>query len=325
VVLIDRTDFARRLQAFAADTDGRRRLTLPGWKQYRKLVGDDPAARALFVDLQRAEGPMFAAAFDKSLQPPQRIWEERLMRLVSWQMTAGNRNVPAPLASCAAMVFLGSVPEIEMSDNGAMLVDNLIQRPPIRETIMSQGPRDPLRRLVTAWILHCPNASEEIVTRRLNLITGLGIREAIGLPLEIAGKNEKYANLLPITRARALTIIGQYGNKTHVEELEPLLADTSIVMPLQAPQPAQAVPNVQIRDVALVMMLYLTGQRPMDYGYLHARLQPQQAFVLESLFCESDEKRAEATAKWRAWRKTEEGRELRVESREPEKPRDQSR
>jgi hypothetical protein len=76
-------------------------------------------------------------------------------------------------------------------------------------------------------------------------------------------------------------------------------------MPLQAPQPGQPGPNVQIRDVALVVMLHLTGQRPADYGYPHARLQPQQAFVLESLHCESDEKRAEAAAKWREWRKSQ--------------------
>jgi hypothetical protein len=318
VVLIDRTEFARRLEAFAADTDGRRKLTLPGWKQFRKLVGDDPPARALFVDMQRAEGPMFAAAFEKSGRPPQQLWEERLMRLVSWQVTAGNRNVPAPMASCTAMIFLGSVPDIEVSDNGAMLVDNLIQRPPVREAVMSQGPRDAVRRLVAAWIHHCPNTNEDIVMRRLNLITGLGIREAIGLPLDVATQAKSYASLQPITRAKALTTVGQFGNRAHIEQLEPLLEDTSICMPLQGPQPGQPVPNVQIRDVALVVMLQLTGQQPADYGYLHARLQPQQAYVLESLHCESTEKQEAAAAKWRAWRKSQKGRELRVKGREPE-------
>jgi hypothetical protein len=70
--------------------------------------------------------------------------------------------------------------------------------------------------------------------------------------------------------------------------------------------------------VALVVMLQLTGQQPADYGYLHARLQPQQAYVLESLHCESTEKQEAAAAKWRAWRKSQKGRELRVKGREPE-------
>jgi hypothetical protein len=53
VALIDKSEFNHRLEAFAADTDGKRGLTLPGWKQFTELVGGDAAARALFVDMQR--------------------------------------------------------------------------------------------------------------------------------------------------------------------------------------------------------------------------------------------------------------------------------
>jgi hypothetical protein len=239
------------------------------------------------------------------------------MRLVSWQVTAGNRNVPAPLGSCAAMIFLGAVPEIEASDNGALLVDNLVQRPPVRETVALQGPNDALRRLVVAWILNCPNKNEEILKRRLNLIPALNLKEALQLPIDVAIKKGRYSNVQAMTRAYALLIAGQFGDAKLLDDIEPLLADTSICMPLQAPQPGQPVPTVQIRDVALVVMLHLTGQRPADYGYPHARLQPQQSFVLESLHCESDEKRAEAAAKWRAWRKTDKGGEQKADTRQP--------
>jgi hypothetical protein len=51
-----------------------------------------------------------------------------------------------------------------------------------------------------------------------------------------------------------------------------------------------------------VVMLHLTGQRPADYGYLHARLQPQQAFQMQTLHAENDEVRAKAVAKWRKWK-----------------------
>ncbi len=51
VALIDQSEFHRRLEAFAADTDGRQGLTLPGWDQYQKLVGGDPAgARTICRD-----------------------------------------------------------------------------------------------------------------------------------------------------------------------------------------------------------------------------------------------------------------------------------
>ena len=60
------------------------------------------------------------------------------------------------------------------------------------------------------------------------------------------------------------------------------------------PAAGQPVPNVQVRDVALVVMLHLTGQKPADYGYLHARLQPQQMFHVRTLHAANDQVRADA-------------------------------
>jgi hypothetical protein len=60
---------------------------------------------------------------------------------------------------------------------------------------------------------------------------------------------------------------------------------------------------VQVRDVALVAMLQLTGQRPADYGYAHAILQqPLKVYQPQSLFRENDQQRLQAIAKWRDWR-----------------------
>src|SRR6476646_3509156 len=82
VALIDQSEFHRRLEAFAADTEGKQHLTLPGWDQYQKLVGNDAAARALFVDMQRHESPLMAAAFGGSRQSPGDLLETRLARIV---------------------------------------------------------------------------------------------------------------------------------------------------------------------------------------------------------------------------------------------------
>jgi hypothetical protein len=67
-------------------------------------------------------------------------------------------------------------------------------------------------------------------------------------------------------------------------------------------------PNVQVRDVAMCVMLQLTGQKPADYGYLHARLPPQQFFDIRSLHAANDDVRAAAATKWKAWRESDEGR-----------------
>jgi hypothetical protein len=88
-------------------------------------------------------------------------------------------------------------------------------------------------------------------------------------------------------------------------------------MPLQAQIAGRPGANVQLRDVALVVALHLTGQRPADYGYLYARLQPQRTFQLDSLHCENDERRAEALSEWRAWRAANKEREARAEPQQP--------
>jgi hypothetical protein len=310
VALIDRTEFNRRLEAFAADTDGKRGLTLPGWEQFRKLVGNDPPARALFVDMQKAEGALMSAAFGASSRPPEQLWEERITRLVTWQLMNGNRAVAPPLGSCAAMVFLGSVPEVEVSVSGARLIENLIQRPPISEALAAGAPQDAVRRLIVAWILHCPNDSEPIVASRLQLMSANNLKGGLPLALAVATGDQDYAEFNAATRAWAVLVAGQFGAAEHAEKLEPLLNDSRVCMPIQVAQPNQPLPNVQVRDVALCVMLHLTGQKPADYGYLHARLPPQQVFDIRTLHAANDQVRIDAAAKWKTWRESEKGKEV---------------
>jgi hypothetical protein len=243
VALIDRTEFNRRLEAFAADTDGKRRLTLPGWEQFRKLVGSDPPARALFVDMQRAEGSLIAAAFGVSLQPPDQLWEERITRLASWPMTSGNRTATPPLGSCAAMVFLGSVPEIDVSDRGAHMIENLMQRPPISEALAAGAPQDAVRRLVVGWIVHCPNKSERILASRLQLTSAINLKGGLPLALEVAGNGEEYAAINATTRALAVLVVGQFGTAEHAEKLEPLLGIRAPACRCRWPSPTSRCPT----------------------------------------------------------------------------------
>jgi hypothetical protein len=277
----------------------------------------------LFVDMQRAEGTLIAAAFGVSSQSPEELWEERITRLVTWQMIHGNRTVVPPLGSCATMVFLGSVPEIDVSDRGAQMVENLIQRPPISEALSGSAPQDAVRRLVIAWILHCPNHSEVIVANRLQLMSGMNLKAGLPLALAVAGGDEPYADFNAPTRAWAMLVVGQFGGPEHAEKLEPMLGDTRVCMPIQA-QPNQPLHGVQVRDVAMCVMLQLTGQKPADYGYLHARQQPQRIFDISSLHATNDQVRTDAAAKWKVWRESEEGQALlkaqgsRVEGREPD-------
>jgi hypothetical protein len=179
----------------------------------------------------------------------------------------------------------------------------LIHRPPVNDLLA--GGQSALRRLVVGWCLNCPNRDEISVRRRLELMSMINLKEGLPLALDVATRKKPYENVLPTARAIAILAVGQFGGPEHVDQLEPLVEDASVCMPVQAPQPGQPMNNVQLRDVALVVMLHLTGQKPSDYGYLQVRMQPQQAFLLPSLFAANDQVRADAVAKWKAWRAAE--------------------
>jgi len=150
---IDQSEFHRRLEAFAADTDGALGVTLPGWDRFKKVVVSDPPARALFVDMQRQEGALIASAFGGTKRANGELLDSRLLRVTQWQNSITDRSVAPPLGSCAAMLFLGSAPDIDVSEGAAQQIEGMLQRPPVLEALRSDNRDGPVRRLVVDWLM----------------------------------------------------------------------------------------------------------------------------------------------------------------------------
>lgn len=302
ISLIDRSESRRRLEAFAADVEGKQGLTLPGWDQFQKIAGNSASARSLFVEMQQQEGPLFSAVFGASKRVPEDLWEARLARVSQMQLMGGDRTLAPSLGTCAALLFFASLPEMTVSDNAGMLVENLLERPPIREVLQGENAQPAIRKLVVDWLLHCPNKSQELLRRRLTYISAMNLEQGLALALDIVSGDPQYLQVQPLAKADAALIIGQLGKREHIDRLEPLLEDASVCLQAASPIPAQPLQTVQVRDVALVVMLHLTDQAPSDYGYFKAALQPTRTFNLQTLFRENDQQRADAIAKWREWR-----------------------
>jgi hypothetical protein len=115
--------------------------------------------------------------------------------------------------------------------------------------------------------------------------------------------------------------IAQLGKREHVDILEPLLEDKSSCVSPQPQLPGQLPATVQVRDVALVVMLQLTDQRPADYGYLNVPAPSLRNIQqIQTLYRETDEQRDEAISKWRQWRASEKRRVSNRESSKPKTP-----
>jgi hypothetical protein len=304
VALIDESETNRRLTAFAADVDGRRGLSLPGWKEFGELVGQDEAARALFVDMQRHEAPLLAEVFGSEPREGKSAWDDRLMRLMNYR--PGQQMIVPPLGSCATMMFLGATPNSEANDARTNSLFALAIRPPLREALQVRREPSIVRRLVVAWIVKCPNRSEPALRDRLGLMLIYGLEEALPLPMEIARGGPEYLTVSPNLRASAALAVARFGTKEDVTSLEPLLDDDSSFAVQNgftvANGPPGMVSTVQVRDAALAAMVHLTGQDLKDYGFTRARANPQTLFEPTSLGLDNNDERTKAIAKWRAWK-----------------------
>ncbi len=298
VALIDRTEFSRRLSAFANDTDGKLGATLPGWETFTELVGDDARARALFVEMQRAEAPLLAKVFGQLDERRDNSWEDRLERLMSGRVVVDRRHGP-PLGSCATMLLLGTLPKPQPSVRSSVHLARLAEFPAIRDAIQGGQPDDAVRRLVSAWIIHCPNDDDDVLMRRLPLASTYGLADTLPLALAVASDPE-YLTTRPSTRVTAILTVGKLGGPEHVDDLEPLLEDDTDC--LTARTTTRQFARIQIRDVALAVMLHLTGQNLQQYGYPAVRRHVRTLFTPSTLYFASEAQRDTAIEKWHKWR-----------------------
>jgi hypothetical protein len=302
MTLIADSEFQQRLANFAADVDGRRGASLPGWEEFGELVGRDAAARELFVDMQREEPQLLERVFDTSSANRQVDWEAQVGRMLRARVVSHPGQSVVPAGSSATLLFLGALPDAKISDAGAARLRQLTQIPPLSESLAAKNPNNAIRRLVCAWIVHCPNRSNIILQQRLDAMFQHSLSECLPLAIEMLEPNPEYLSLLPQQQMLAILAVGKFGSEENLAVLEPLLADQRDCVPRQPINgPGSDLVGVQIRDVALAALLRLTGQEPVAYGFLHARPHPQMLFDVSSLSLDEG-RRAAALEQWRAWR-----------------------
>jgi len=314
VTKIDQSAFERRLAAFAADGNGHRGLTLPGWKTFRLAMGgdslkNDSEARSLFVAMHRQEADLLDRLFSKDRAMENSAWEDRLLRLLNWRVHTTNRavlirphNLAPPLGSCATMLFLGTMPELKISDRATTSLAHLASRSPIREAIKSGRHRQAIRKLVSSWVTDCPNKNEPLLLQRLQLVQAYELRDALPWVAQVLQSTEASGSASARTRASAILILGKLGNPEHADFLKPLLEDKRVCQQVRGATPQKKVLSVQVRDVALAVMIHLAGKDVKDFGYLHARPNQQSVFILGTLHFAGDAQRDQALAKWRQWK-----------------------
>ena len=287
-------DFHVRVARFAADDDPKNDHGLAGWARFQKLAGSDAAARAQFVEMQRAE----AVLLELAEQSPQRLADAMIVRserLQSGRSRFGARGEnDVPVASVATLLMLGADTQLAVPDRGRVRVYPLVNYSNFTEQVSRGKNSVLLKKLLAAWIAR--GSSGQYALQDMWIALRYQIPEGIKPALTIL-TDEKFKQR-PQVREFALLVVAKFGNRSHVKVLEPLLSDASSS---DSSSSFRKRARVEVRDVALATMIHLSGQKLKGFGFEKASEKFFDQFDVDSLGFSTDAKRKIALAKWRVW------------------------
>lgn len=291
-------DFHFRLGEFIDDRTGDDGHGLAGWERYRSLVGSDPAARQLFADMQRAEHELLEAVAERPTHAGS-LLDARCVQLASGaQDGSTNRQAQYPLGTIAAMFFSASNPDVPVADRSVDCLNGFGQQNVLSQALQSQPAATLFRTLLDAWVGRPFERDARQWYNNLGLAMQFDLKGGLAPALAVIDPP-------PATDPRleqfAVLAVGKLGGPEQVSPIEQLLDDERTI-----PDRGGRSSDVQMRDVALAVLVHLTRQNLSDYGFVHAKTNPFYLFNSNTLGFNDPAARLQALKKWRAWRATHE-------------------
>ncbi|HTU17955.1 MAG TPA: hypothetical protein VMG10_07815, partial [Gemmataceae bacterium] len=285
-----------KLAAFIADKDGKQKHDLPGWERYRKIAGNDDAARQLFVAVQNADTGFLAAADNEFAQAEIELARAALAKgqVKAQEIAIAARNRYAhigercaqlcqelvnrqraqlfmngksaiqgiSLTEIAPLLLVAADPKVTIPVQHRYLFGNLLYQTVVQNELRAGRPT-PFKKILLAWMER--QAEDEMTAQILfDTINNLQIKEGLPLALKAArGKKLRGGGI-----AHALVTIGRLGDKRHLAVLESFLDDKTQFCGFGIGRAGGNVQgNTEVRDVALAMLVRLTKQSFKDYGF----------------------------------------------------------
>jgi hypothetical protein len=298
-------EFKLRVAAFIADVNGQADHDLPGWDRFRKLAGSDSFARRLFVDMLQAEPELMETLTrdDKNRPISNLTIDTRCQQILFWMQNtqAGTFRQPQNLSlgTVAALMFVGSDPDVTVSPSTAMQVSNFSYQQEFQSAIVSGSRVEPLKRVLGAWILR--DLGSQHAMQAIMMALRFDLKEGVEPSLALI----RGGNGGPHLRQYGILGVGKLGGKQHLPDLEPLLKDEAICASQNMKvKEENKVIQTRICDVTLAVMVRLTGQQLRDYGFNRVQENTMMLYNVSSLGFIDDAQRQAALKKWDEWSKT---------------------
>lgn len=268
---------------------------VPGWDVYHSLVGDGPAARELYLQILKQETDlMLAVQLAPTGWPIE--FERRAADILAFSTRRSDRDVQPATVAC--LLYLAAHPDNTPS-SAAIAVINTLIRDTQFVNAMEHSPSAPaMRSLVSHWIANTRNATPQM---RLSIAALFGL--PIGIePARVLIQSRHAAGQSRTQLQNAILFLAKHAGSDAIDELEQLLDDETSLMAVQNRTSNQK--DLQVRDVALLGLLTITGQSPEEYGFDGLRQDAAFVYAPNSSSFPNDSVRRRALERWQSWRMT---------------------
>lgn len=290
ISLINEVEKKTRLQAFLEDADGSKNTVLPGWDRFEKLVGKGPASRTLYGQIYKSDpGLMDDVENDKSIGKSLISEKAQWLHNSIFSPVAG-KTANLEIGEIGAVLFAATSPDMELPQEVVNNITNLLYQPSARDAISASKGTGPFRKLLATWMLK--QTDPNIISQHLHLSQNMNMTEG----LELARRAASEKSMPVYTKTLAFTLIGKMGTAEDTGLLRNHLSDETVVGNFQLPNQQKG--TTQVRDVALAMLVHMSGQSHKDYGFSFANQNQALFFNPYMLGFTNQENRNLALKKW---------------------------
>jgi hypothetical protein len=254
---------------------------LAGWQQVSQIVGDSPAARALYDKMFLAD-PALWYELAEDPKPSGRLFPERRAQL---EQAAKQAQVPLEGALANAFYF-GVLAKRARPEQELESLDDLLRVGRCQQALKDS---EVLRDLWDLWAK--ATASEGPVLDRL--LAALQDQQPVAR--DIAREMVADDRVPAKQRQYALLTLAKFENPADDELIQKWLDDSS---PLDTLFTRAVVIYSQLRDVALAATIYRAGEDLREFGFDYAKPDPNTLYSPSTLGFKNDEERAQAVKNW---------------------------
>ncbi len=291
---VRQSELDARLAEFIADVHGEEDHGLPGWDPYKELVGGGRDARRLFVEMIRTEDSLLTAYEKGSDELPQ-LFAVRVASLQPHIIGGSNQTNEIPPETMATLLLIGADKISAQNSLVTSQLYSLLNHPTAHLTITTGKHSSILIELLEEW-----------VTSGNSMMSHYGMTLALKYNLRKAGLQQAKKIISQSQRTTsssmlqyAIIAVGKYGDEEHIPLLKSLLDNKTVchTWSNQALKKDGSI-KIQVRDVALAIILHMTGRDPAKFGFKLLRENPETLYYVYTFGFIEEEEREAAHAKW---------------------------